>query len=118
MQMKLLILLLIAAVTAQAGGPAFTDSFPLGSCRFTPWGGNAYFPLQPGLQLYYSNAKCVAGGECEDLEELWITTEHETRRVTLGTGTSRQVITTRILEERETENPANQSSSIAPASGW
>lgn len=104
MQMKLLILLLMGGVTAQAGSPTFTDTFPLGSCRFTPWGGNAYFPLQPGRQLYYSNAGCVAQGDCEDLEELWITTEHETRRVTLGTGKNRQVITTRILEERETEN--------------
>ena len=33
MQMKLLILLLMGGVTAQAGSPTFTDTFPLGSCQ-------------------------------------------------------------------------------------
>ena len=48
--------------------------------------GNTYFPLKPGRQLYYNNSRCVAEGECEELEELWITTEFDTRRITLGSG--------------------------------
>jgi hypothetical protein len=104
MQMKLLPWLLLATTAAHAAVPSFTENFPTQSCRFTPWGGNAYFPLHPGRQLYYTNARCVAAGECEDLEELWVTTEDETRRISLGSGKHRRVITTRILEERETEN--------------
>jgi hypothetical protein len=36
-------------------------------------GGNPYFVLKPGRQLYYSNYRCVQAGDCDELEELWIT---------------------------------------------
>lgn len=96
-----MLLMLLTGIAAHAGERAFTDTFPLNSCRFTPWAGNDYFPLESGRQLYYTNAKCVAQGECDELEELWITTEAGTRRITLGTGKTRHVVTTRVVEERE-----------------
>jgi hypothetical protein len=99
-----LLTLLIVGSAAQAGEPAYTTNFPLKSCRFTPWEGNSYFPLKPGRQLYYTNAACVADGDCDELEELWITTERETRRITLGSGPNRQNVLARVLEERETED--------------
>ena len=69
------VLMLLTPVAAPAAEPAFTEDFPLKSCRFTPQEGNKYFPLMPGRQLYYNNSRCVSEGECEELEELWITTE-------------------------------------------
>ncbi|HEU4780487.1 MAG TPA: hypothetical protein VFS58_11450 [Steroidobacteraceae bacterium] len=97
-------LMILAGVTAQGAEPTFTEDFPLKSCRFIPYEGNAYFPLKPGRQLYYNNAKCMAEGECEELEELWITIEAETRRITLGSGKHRQQVIARVVEERETED--------------
>jgi hypothetical protein len=41
-------LMLLVGITAQGAEPAFTENFPLKSCRFTPYEGNAYFPLKPG----------------------------------------------------------------------
>ncbi len=97
-------LLLTLAGLAQGAEPVFTQDFPLKTCRFFPGGGNAYFPLKPGRQLYYNNARCVGAGECDELVELWITTEDDRRRVTLGSGKNRQVIPTLIIEEREAED--------------
>jgi hypothetical protein len=97
-------LMILAGVTAQGGEPTFTGNFPLKSCRFTPHHGNAFFPLEPGRQLYYTNAKCMAAGKCAELEELWITTEPQTRRFTLGSGKHRQQVIARVVEERETED--------------
>jgi hypothetical protein len=99
-----LLLLILFAGLAMSAEPVFTQNFPLKSCHFSPYGGNAYFPLKPGRQLYYNNARCVDAGECDELQELWITTEDDTRRVTFGSGANRQVVTTRIVEERETED--------------
>jgi len=99
-----LLLMFFTGIAAYGGEPAFTANFPLKSCRFTPHEGNQYFPLKPGRQLYYNNAKCVAEGECEELEELWITTEFDTRRITLGAGKNRKQVITRVVEERETED--------------
>jgi hypothetical protein len=81
----------------------FTKQFPLASCSFIPFGGNAYFSVMPGRQLYYSNSACVASGICDELNELWITTEHDIKRIALPTGnnTSRPVFA-RVVEERET----------------
>ena len=104
MRARLLILSLLAALAAHGAEPAFTDSFPLNGCRFSPHEGNAYFPLRPGRQLYYNNARCMANGDCDELEELWITTEFQTRRITLGSGKQRRQILTRVVEERETED--------------
>ena len=88
-----------------AAGDRFTQQFPLASCTFMPFGGNAYFSLVPGRQLYYSNSACVAAGKCDELNELWITTERDIRRIALPTGsnTSRLVFA-RVVEERETLN--------------
>ena len=82
----------------------FTTQFPLGSCQFATVGGNAYFPIVPGRQTYYTNAACVAAGRCDDLEELWITMERETKRITLTIGGKTKTVYTRVMEERETED--------------
>jgi hypothetical protein len=104
MLMRAVILMMLLVGIAQGAEPAFTAKFPLKSCTFLPDGGNPYFPLKPGRQLYYSNARCVASGDCEELEELWITTEAQTRRIWLGSGASRQLVIARVVEERETED--------------
>ena len=99
-----LIALLFCGTAAQGAAPAFTDTFPLKSCRFASIGGNNFFPLKPGRQLYLSNTNCLSAGKCDSLVELWITTEFDTRRVTLGSGRNRMQVPTRIVEERETED--------------
>ena len=93
----------LAGAAAAAQDDGFTKKFPLASCQFTSIGGNGYFPLIPGRQLYYSNAACVASGDCDDLAELWITAERETRRIPLRIGGNTRTVTTRVVEERETE---------------
>ncbi len=104
MRAATLFLILMTPVAALAAEPAFTEHFPLKSCQFTAREGNKYFPLVPGRQLYYNNSRCVSEGDCEELEELWITTEFQTRRITLGSGAQRRHLTTRVVEERETED--------------
>ena len=91
-----------AAATAQDDG--FTKNFPLASCQFISFGGNGYFPLIPGRQLYYSNAACVAAGKCDGLNELWITAERQIKRISLPVGGATHTVSTRVLEERETED--------------
>lgn len=95
---------LVLATVAAAQDDGFTKKFPLASCRFASVGGNGYFPLIPGRQLYYSNAACVAAGDCDDLTELWITAEREIRRISLPIGGSTRTVYTRVVEERETED--------------
>ena len=51
----------LVAMTAAADG--FTRQFPRQACDFKPSGGNAYFRLKPGRQLYLSNVRCV-GEKC------------------------------------------------------
>jgi len=86
-----------------AASDRFTQQFPLSSCTFVPFGGNAYFSLMPGRQLYYSNSACVAAGKCDELNELWITTEHDIKRIALPTdGNSSRPVFARVVEERET----------------
>jgi len=84
--------------------PQFTDRFPLKSCQFSPWGGNAFFMLKPGRQLYLSNVRCVQAGECEELEEVWITVTNQIRKINLSIDGRRQQVWTRTVEERETED--------------
>jgi hypothetical protein len=96
--------LVLVAAAASAQDDGFTKKFPLASCQFTSTGGNAYFPLIPGRQLYYSNAACVAAGDCDGLTELWITAERETRRISLPIGGSTRTVFTQVVEERETED--------------
>jgi hypothetical protein len=96
--------LVLAAATAAAQDDGFTKKFPLASCQFISFGGNAYFPLIPGRQLYYSNAACVAAGKCDGLTELWITAERQTRRIAVPIGGNTRTVTARVVEERETED--------------
>jgi hypothetical protein len=99
-------LTLVFALTLAAGYSAaddqFTKQFPLASCFFTSVGGNAYFPLIPGRQTYFTNAACLAAGHCDELEELWITMEHETRNITIPAGGRTRMVHARVMEERET----------------
>jgi hypothetical protein len=96
--------LVFATVAAAAPDDGFTKKFPLASCWFVSIGGNGYFPLIPGRQLYYSNATCVAAGKCDGLNELWITAERGTKRISLPVGGDKRTISTRVVEERETED--------------
>jgi hypothetical protein len=96
--------LVLVAAAAAAQDDGFTKKFPLASCQFISVGGNRYFPLIPGRQLYYSNAACVAAGKCDALNELWITEERETKRITLPIGGTTRTVVTRVVQERETED--------------
>lgn len=98
-----LLLLATLAPWAGAGGQdnGFTDRFPLAACDFKSHGGNAYFTVDPNYQLYFSNTRCVAAGECEELEELWITTLPETRLIRFIDNGRNYVVRTRVLEEFE-----------------
>ena len=58
-------------------------SFRWTNARFASRGGNAFFKLTPGRQLYLSNQQCVATGKCDELEELWITVLKDTRTIVL-----------------------------------
>lgn len=93
--------ILASAFVYAAEGPAFTDDFDIERCRFASEGGNPYFLLNPGRQAYYSNYRCVQSGECDELEELWITARG-TRNVSLWDDGKKRVIQTRVIEERET----------------
>ena len=94
-------LILFPAVLMAGEEPAFTDEFPVEECSFSAWGGNPFFILQPGRQLYYSNYRCVQTGECDELEELWITARG-TRDITLQLDGTKRVVQTRVIEEKET----------------
>jgi hypothetical protein len=82
--------------------PQFTDDFSWEDCTFQAWGGNPYFILRPGRQLYYSNQQCVAEGGCDELEELWITVLDAVRVIVLREDGRRHWISTRVVEEKET----------------
>ncbi len=92
------------AVLAQEEESEFTDEFPLEDCHFKTRGGNPYFILKPHRQLYLNNARCVDAGECEDLEEVWITVKPQLRKVRLEIDGRMRNVWTRVVEERETEN--------------
>jgi hypothetical protein len=85
----------------QSAAP-FTDEFPLGRCDFAPSSSNPYFPLRVGRELYYNNQRCVNAGDCDELEELWITVKPDIRSISLRIGGETRTIDTRVLEERET----------------
>ncbi|HEU5250240.1 MAG TPA: hypothetical protein VFW15_09655 [Thermoanaerobaculia bacterium] len=80
----------------------FTDTFPLGECTFQTVGGNPYFILQPERELHFSNAECVAEGDCDELEVLVITVLTETHDVTFEIDGVPTTVTTRVVEEHET----------------
>jgi hypothetical protein len=97
------ILLAALAPLAAAGAPTgFTDQFPLAACDFKPTGGNAYFDLTAGRQLYYSNVRCVGAGDCDELEELWITMLAETRLIQYFDNGVQRSARTRVMQEFET----------------
>jgi uncharacterized Fe-S cluster protein YjdI len=91
-------------VAAPKEEPEFTDEFPLQDCDFNTRGGNPYFILRPHRQLYLNNSRCVHAGDCEDLEEVWITVKPQVRKITLPIGGRMRNVWTRVVEERETEN--------------
>lgn len=94
----------LAPMIATAENDGFTTQFPLGSCWFATVGGSPYFPLAPGRQTYFTNSACVAAGRCDELTELWITMERETRRINLPQGRGTRAVMTRVMEERELED--------------
>jgi hypothetical protein len=89
--------------TAQAA-VAFTKKFPLADCEWVTVGQNPYFLLQPGRELHLDNAACVEAGDCDELEEVIITVLNETRDVTFPIDGVPTTITTRVVEENESEN--------------
>lgn len=101
---KPLILMLAAAVpmTGALAQDGFTDEFPISSCRFEPWGNNAFFKLIPNRQLYLSNANCADCVAEEGLVELWITVLPETRRIKFEHNGKRMAVRARVVEEYET----------------
>ena len=97
--------LLAVAVAASMGASAaipYTRKFPIENCNFKASGSNPYFRLTPGRQAYFSNQRCVAAGDCDELEELWITVTDRTRQIELRDDGVTRTITTRVVQEFET----------------
>jgi hypothetical protein len=90
----------LAAALAQDDG--FTDQFPIAACDFQSQGHNAFFKLIPNRQLYLSNVRCVQAGECDELEELWITVLPQTREIRFHHNGRKVSVRTRVVEEYET----------------
>ena len=90
---------LVGAVAADDG---FTKNFPILDCDFKSTGGNAFIKLKVNRQLYLSNVRCVEEGDCDELEELWITMLPETRVITFEHGGNSVTVRTRVMEEYET----------------
>jgi hypothetical protein len=93
---------LCAASFAVAAADGFTEDFPDDRCDFRPYGGNSFFSLRPGRQAYFSNQRCLARGDCDELEEVWITVTDRTRRIELHDDGRTRNITTRVVQEFET----------------
>lgn len=97
--------LLAVAVAASMGASAaipYTREFPIENCNFKASGSNPYFRLTPGRQAYFSNQRCVAAGDCDELEEVWITVTDRTRQIELRDDGVTRTITTRVVQEFET----------------
>ena len=92
----------ITTSTGAAAAPSFTDEFPIEKCNFRASGTNPYFRLTPGRQAYFSNQRCVAAGDCDELEEVWITVTNRTRDIRLRDDGVTRTITTRVVQEFET----------------
>jgi hypothetical protein len=91
-----------AATGVGAATRRFTTEFPIEKCDFRASGANPYFKLTPGRQAYFSNQRCVAAGECEEIEELWITVTDRTRDIQLRDDGVTRTIRTRVVQEFET----------------
>jgi hypothetical protein len=87
-----------AAAEDEQDSEEFTAEFPVAACKLRANGRNAYFSLQPGYQLYLSNAGC---SDCDELEEVWITVTHDFRRVQFEADGQPLTVWTRVVEERE-----------------
>lgn len=94
----------LSPIVVAAAESGFTAEFPLQDCSFVARGGNDYFDLSIGRQLYLSNQQCVAAGKCEELTELWITVLNEARELVLTDHGQKRRIRTRVVEEKETSN--------------
>jgi len=79
----------------------FTDKFPVEDCEFIPESKNPYFTLKPGRQLYLSNYRCVDSGECDELEEVWITVLNKKRHIQLNLDGVTKTVKTRVVQEYE-----------------
>jgi hypothetical protein len=79
----------------------YTDSFPIENCTFVPSQGNDYFSLRTGSQSYFSNAACVAAGDCDELEEVRITVLGDTERIPYPDDEGKPIVA-RVIEEYET----------------
>ena len=97
-----LLIALAPLVAGTAAADGFTKQFPLQACDFKPYGGNAFFRLKPGRQLYLSNVRCVGEKECDELEEVWITVLPRTRLVEFSQGGRSYAVRTRVVQEFET----------------
>jgi hypothetical protein len=89
-----------AAMGANPDG--FTLEFPIASCDFSPHGGNAFFNLTPGRQLYLSNKECKSCVKEEGLVELWITMLPDTRMVMFPYAGKMRTVRARVMQEFET----------------
>ena len=98
----MLVVALAPLVAGTAAADGFTRQFPLQACDFKPNGGNAFFRLNPGRQLYLSNVRCVGEKECDELEEVWITVLPETRLVEFSQDGRSYAVRTRVVQEFET----------------
>jgi hypothetical protein len=58
--------------------------------------------LKPNRQLYLSNLRCVDDGDCDELEEVWITVLPRTRVVNFDSGGRHFSVRTRVVQEFET----------------
>jgi hypothetical protein len=95
-------LVVALAPFAAGAGDGFTRQFPIASCDFKTTGGNAFFRLKVNRQLHLNNERCVQAGDCDELEELWITMLPETRVITFEHGGVARTVRTRVMEEYET----------------
>lgn len=102
--LPLLLFVPLAAAHSQATEPEYTAEFPLKACDFVPAGGNPWFRLTTGRQLYFTNQRCVNEGACDELEELWITVLPETRKITIEADGKPRIVRTRVVEEYETSD--------------
>ena len=89
---------------ASAAAAPFTSSFPLAACEFVPSGGNDFLKLEVNRQLYLSNVRCVSAGECDELEEVWITILPQTKVIKFMNGNTQLSVRTRVMEERESSD--------------
>ncbi|MGD8568612.1 MAG: hypothetical protein PVJ39_11020 [Gammaproteobacteria bacterium] len=95
------VFLIFAPLSAFALDPEFTSQFLVNDCKFKTTGENSYYILEPGRQLYLNNDRCMADGECDELEQLWVTVLHDTHKVMMEFDGKMKTINTRVVEERE-----------------